>query len=158
MSDKPRFYTTSIGEDQTAHEIQKLLRDYAAKRVAVDYDDAGNPVALHFVMNVAGVGDVQVVQRPQTEGIRRRLDCDPKRARMVAWRQLKTLVGMKLEMVENEVVTFANAFLPGVMDNQGRTLSERFHQHGEQMLASSDQRSLPNATPDHTRGEGEDGE
>ena len=45
-------YTTSVSASRTANELQGLLGDKRAKRVSVDYNNDGDPIAIEFMITL----------------------------------------------------------------------------------------------------------
>lgn len=86
MSNRPRFWTTTISAGKTASEIGELIRKYGCKRYMVEWDDDGDPLALQFWMKAPNIEqEIPVSLRAQTDAILRRLgNGDEARAKRVA--------------------------------------------------------------------------
>lgn len=150
MSDKPRYYTTSISATRTVNEIAGILAEKGASETGVKYDADGNPTGLSFRMRVPGQGEVPVLLRAQIEALTKRLDGDRDQARKTAWRQLKSYVEMSMEMVENEVVEFHDLFLSGVQLGEQVTVGDMIEHAGVDRFieAASGARQLEPADED----------
>lgn len=125
----PRFYSTTISSHKSANEIGNLVRKYGAKTFSVSFDDFQNPIALSFIMNVPDVGEVPVELVAQTDALFERINSthgrnryragtqerDRIQAHRVAWRQLRAHVELTLEMVENGIREFHEAFLADIL-------------------------------------------
>ena len=132
MTKRPRFATTKISAAKSANEIGGLVAEHGARAFGVRFDDQRHPIALHFVMPVPEVGEVPVELDLQIDGLYKRLYKEPRKNRnakeverrmratreqaiRVAWRQMKAHVEMVLEMVENGLKPFDEAFMADVM-------------------------------------------
>lgn len=145
-SPKPRFYTTKKDAAASANEIGERVRKYGAKQFGVRFGDDGEPVALHFIVDVDGVGEVPVQLEAQVEALTDRLDTHRSRksrkahrrqAMKIAWRQLLAYVEMMLEMVENGMKPFHEAFMSDVViwdGSEHRRLGEVYRDAGGKLL------------------------
>ena len=136
-------YTTSIAAAKTLSEIQQLLASKGASGIQIDYA-AGLPVALTFAITVNGR---QIAFRlpSRHEGVLKALKRDPKvrpslktddQALRVSWRIIKDWVTAQLAIIEADLATLAEVFLPYAVGNDGRTVYEQFEQHGFPLLAA----------------------
>ena len=146
---QPRFYTTTVPAAKSAAEIGEIVRKYGAKLFQVEYNDEGEPEALAFTVHVASIGaDVPVQLRAQTDALCKRLtensnlyvtsDAQRRRAHRVAWRQMKALVEMQLELVENGVVPFEDVFFHGILAEGGKRLVDVFHEEPSRFLPGAE--------------------
>ena len=131
-------YTTDVPVNKTVSEIHLMLADHGAKRILFDYG-AGNRVeAISFTIETPGGEQavrlpangewVQAVLRKQKNNpkVRNRnaIDDSREQADRVAWRIVKDWLAAQLAILETEMVTVQQVFLPYFMDRQGRTLYE----------------------------------
>ena len=111
-------YTTEIAAERSLHQIQQKLVNHGARSIRVDYSSGGEPASLSFMVVTkegelpfrlpANVAKVQVVlMRESTPGYRRQ-----GQAARVAWRILKDWVDAQLAIIETEMVTLQEVFLP----------------------------------------------
>lgn len=126
-------YTTKIEPQQTIAEIQMMLSDYGVSAMMTEYD--GKQVsAVSFKMNVEGKefpfrmpcnwrGVYEVLKQPEYNRIPLR-DKETQAPR-VAWRILHEWIRAQLSLVEVNMVTIPQVFLPYTIMSDGRTLSER---------------------------------
>lgn len=133
-------YTTKIDPDKTAQEIARCLSMHGAQAVLTEYDEKTNTVsAISF----------KIKNGEQTMGFR--LPCDWKpvytiitkgkkftwgqrgdkqksdwelQAVRTAWRIVKDWVEAQMALVETNMVTTPQVFLPYLQMRDGRTLSE----------------------------------
>jgi hypothetical protein len=88
-----RFYTTSVSAEKTAREMQQILAQSDARRVAMDFDAQGRPTAIQFVLQLDG-RPLPFRIEPDVEGMEKALnddedtpgEFDTGQARRVAWR------------------------------------------------------------------------
>lgn len=120
--------TTKKDPEQTAAEIQALLKNYGLRKFMFDYDDAGEisgcvftlkmrekdvPVKLPIrwipLWNMAQAGETRYIK---TED----------QARRVAWRQVLRWIESQLAMIDIEMVDIVEVFLPYMMISKTKTL------------------------------------
>lgn len=157
---QPRFYTTTVDAARSAGEIGEMVRKYGATLFQIEYDGAGEPSAIAFTVHVEEIGaDVPVKLRAQTDALAGRLragkyryDADARRAQAhrVAWRQLRALVEMQLELVANGVVAFEEVFFHGILAEGGKRLVDVFHEEPQRFLPGAERSviALPSGTHD----------
>lgn len=124
-------FSTKIQPEQTIGEIQRMLADYGVEAMMTEYDGR-NVSAVSFKMNVDG--KVFPFRMPcNWRGVYEILNTYeyPKQCRTeeqairVAWRILHAWVKAQLALVEVNMVTIPQVFLPYTLTKDGRTLSER---------------------------------
>ncbi len=123
-------YTTTIESERTISEIQKMLSEHGVAAMMTEYDGR-NVSAVSFKMVTKGktIGfkmpcnwrAVQQVLRDQ--GLRPSHTTDEAAIR-IAWRIIHTWVKSQLALVEVNMVTLSQVFLPYAIMRDGRTLSE----------------------------------
>lgn len=122
-------YTTKIDAHRTVGEIQRTLAKIGASNVSVDYSD-GEPASLLFLLNLKDkyfsfrmpanwrgiytllVNDSMVAKALKTE----------LQARNVAWRILQDWVESQLALIEAQLATPVEIFLPYLVAKDGLTL------------------------------------
>ena len=123
-------YTTSIAVEKTAGEIMKLLTRAGAIQMLTDYTN-GELSAIAFALpSVRGGANtyrlpvdpkpVEAVLRKQK--VERRYQ-SPEQAARVAWRITKDWIEAQLAIIETQMVSADQVFLPYML-NGGRTLYE----------------------------------
>lgn len=159
-------YTTAIGALKSIGEIQGNLVAHGARTVMIGYGAFGNPESLSFeVFSAQGdisfrlpanVGKVQsllekqlydsnyrsydsVYQAQRKEKLR-------KQAPRVAWRILKDWVDAQMAIIETEMVTLEEVFLPYMQVKDGRTLYQLM-QHQGFLLTESKERQDSEVIP-----------
>jgi hypothetical protein len=124
-------YTTSIAPQKTVMEIQALLAKAGASAILANYDPEGNIVALSFRLRAEGQ-DISfklptawqpVLDTLKRQNVARSLQT-PEQALRVAWRITKDWVAAQLAIIETQMVTTAQVFLPYAVTKDGSTVYE----------------------------------
>jgi hypothetical protein len=127
-----RFYTTSVSAEKTAREMQKILAQSDARRVAMDYDAQGRPTAIQFVLQLANQ-PLPFRIEPDIRGMKKALnededtpgDFDIKQARRVAWRIWKEWMNSVLAFRKTRQAHLDQLLLGFGLTQDGRTVHER---------------------------------
>jgi hypothetical protein len=136
-------YTSKIDPDKTAQEIAKILSLHGASAVMTEYDPAENFVtALSFKIKINDnelafrlPTDWKPVYEILTKNKRKPSKYDARRLAhfesewklqsvRTAWRIVKDWTEAQMALVETQMVTTAQVFLPYAVMRDGRTLSE----------------------------------
>ncbi|MEA4928395.1 MAG: hypothetical protein VB104_06915 [Candidatus Limiplasma sp.] len=125
-------YTTKVDVYETLGSIQKNLVCHGAKKILTDYDGHGRIMALSFMVEVSGrLIPIQLpanVDRVLAVLNRQKVKCDREQAERVAWRIIKDWVEAQMAILETEMVTMDEIFLPYVVQN-GKTLYQAFQEN-----------------------------
>jgi len=144
-------YTTEIDADKTAAQIAKILSMHGASAVMTEYDPESNYVsALSFKIKMA---DRELAFRlptdwrpvyailtkgkkiPYGEQPRRRFESRwREQAVKTSWRIVKDWVEAQCALIETQMVTTAQVFLPYAVMRDGKTLSETVAQNPQFLL------------------------
>lgn len=143
-------YTTKIDPDKSAQEIAKCLSMHGAQAVLTEYDkERGIVSAISFQI---AMGDRKIGFRlpcdwkPVLEIMKR----DPKiprtyknelQAVRTAWRIVKDWVEAQMALVETQMVTTQDVFLPYAVMRDGRTLAQHAVSNPGLLLGDSTQGS-----------------
>lgn len=110
-------YTTKISAMQTINEIQKKLVSHGAKSFLMEYE-AAEPSGLAFIITTKH-GDIPFRLPANIKSVRKVLEqqrvrrfVDLEMASRVAWRILKDWIEAQLAIIEAELVTLEQVFLP----------------------------------------------
>src|SRR3954470_24580725 len=134
-------YTTRIDADKTAQEIAKCLSSHGASSILTDYQDGVlSAISFQITMGDQKMGfrlpcDWRPVFEIITKGKKRPPDWQEQRrahfdsewrlqAVRTAWRIVKDWVEAQMALVETQMVTAPQVFLPYAVMKDGRTLSE----------------------------------
>lgn len=133
-------YSTKISPQQTIGEIQELLADYGVEAMMMEYE--GRSVsAVSFKMNVNGAS-FPFRMPCNWRGVYEILNTTeyPKQCReeeqaiRVAWRILYVWIKAQLSLVEVNMVTIPQVFLPYTIMKDGRTLAEKASENPQFLL------------------------
>ena len=134
-------YTTTVKAEKSIGEVMDMLASAGAAKIMIEYD-AGVPAGVVFELetpvglrafrlpaNVAGVHSVldgmRIERRYRSVG----------HARNVAWRIVRDWVRAQMAIIEAEMVTVDEVFLPYMLVSQSQTLYEGFSSAGLQLTA-----------------------
>jgi len=125
-------YTTSIESSKTINEIIGILSKSGAKAVLIDYDDdgyvsglsfkihstQGNELGIKLPVNYQAV--LKILERQHVETRFRTKE----QALRVAWRILKHWTEAQMAILQVEMVSLEQIFLPYLITPSGKTLYE----------------------------------
>ncbi len=141
-------YTTKIDPDKTCGEIAKILSTHGAQAVMTEYDPENHLVsALKFSIDVKGrtvVFRLPVDWRPVQKALKyqwdknHRIDYSQEAAVRVAWRILKDWTEAQMALVETQMVTTQEVFLPYAIMRDGRTLAQKMMTDPGRLLGSGE--------------------
>lgn len=127
-------YSTTVTALKSIGEIQGILVAHGAKHILMDYNN-GEPIGLAFIVDTpygempfkipANIDRVQGILNKQR--VRTRVDRDL--ASRVAWRILKDWVRAQMAILETEMVTIDQIFLPYMQMKSGKILYEVMLDH-----------------------------
>lgn len=136
-------YTTSIAPQKTVMEIQSALAKAGASAIMADYDNEGNVVALSFRLKTDGQDisfKLPTAWQPVLETLKRqnvsRTLQTPEQALRVAWRITKHWVDAQLAIIETQMVTTAQVFLPYAITKDGSTVYEYIANNSNLLLGT----------------------
>lgn len=125
-------YTTTKHPIESIGEIQAALAKGGAKKVMIDYDESGEPIAIAFAIETprglagfqlsANIDGVKAVFQKQ------KLKVNEEQARKTAWRNIRDWVLAQMAFVEAGNASTEEAFLPYLTDAQGNTLHQAYLQ------------------------------
>lgn len=126
-------YTTKIKASKTVGEIQGMLSDIGARRIAVDYDDDRDPISISFCIHGATNVPMYFSITANWEGILRVLRREKKipqtqltkeTAMRVAWRTMQDYIEAQMAFIEAEMATPEQAFVGNLLLKDNKTLFE----------------------------------
>lgn len=139
-------YTTKIDYYKTLTEIQQLLAKAGAKKVVIDNDSSNLPIALTFCLEWNGImtafalpcnfeGVLKAMKR--SSKVPRSL-CTEEQALRVGWRIVKDWTASQVAIVDAQLCSMAEVFLPYVVSKEGKTLFKYMDEGGgNQLLLNS---------------------
>lgn len=123
-------YTTKIDSYKTLTEIQKILSSHGANKIVTDNDAAGNPIALTFCIqfnnapiafclpcNFSGV-----LKAMRKSGKVPKSLCNEDQALRVGWRIIKDWIEAQMAIIEADLASMTEVFLPYAVTKEGKTL------------------------------------
>jgi len=125
-------YTTSIESSKTITEIMTMLGKNGARAILIDYDNDGHICGLSFkILNTQGnemairlpVDHEAVLRILERQNVARTYRTKEQSLR-VAWRILKHWVEAQMAILQVEMVTLEQIFLPYFITPSGKTLYE----------------------------------
>lgn len=139
MNESLYMETTKKDPEETASEIQKVLKDYGLKKFMFDYAD-GDIIGCIFTI---GYKEKEIpirlpikweplwilIQRGQTK-YAKTLD----QAKRVAWRQVLRWIESQLALVKLEMVEMTEVFLPYIMIDKNNSVYDQFLDKGLKLL------------------------
>lgn len=137
-------YTTKIDPTKTIGEIQAILVKQGAVNVSVDYQDK-LPVALTFAVSFQS-GFLNFRLPSNHTGVYKALCKDKniargykteEQARRIAWRIVKDWVEAQLALIQAELATLAEVFLPYALTDSGQTVYDVVSKNGLKALSGS---------------------
>lgn len=147
-------YTTKIPAEQTIGEIQKMLSNYGVIGMLTEYDGRevsavsfqlllkGQKMAYKLPCNWRAVNEIfkhQNENRVRKNGrLPDILDTSGQQAIRVAWRVIKDWVEAQLALVEINMTTIPQVFLPYTIMQDGKTLGEHIESNPGFLLGSGE--------------------
>jgi hypothetical protein len=132
-------YTTTVTARKSIGEIQGMLVDHGAKHILIDYENE-EPVGLAFMI-ATPYGDTGFRLPANIDAVQKVLDrqrvrshVDRQMAARVAWRILKDWIRAQIAILETEMVTIDQIFLPYMQTGKdGKTLYQVMLDHHLQL-------------------------
>jgi hypothetical protein len=129
-------YTTQVPVQRTVAQIQGILVSHGAKSIMINYTDSKEPESLSFMVRTpqgdlpfrlpANVKAVEKIMfKEHLKGYRK--EGQPAR---VAWRILKDWVEAQMAILEADMVTMEQVFLPYMITKDNKTVYELMVDHG----------------------------
>lgn len=138
-------YTTKIEPETTIGEIQKMLSKHGVTAMMTEYDGPAVS-AVAFKMNIKGQSmgfrlpckwkSVLEIFKNDAKVRSRGGMVTREQATRVAWRVIKDWVEAQLALVEINMVTIPQVFLPYAIMKDGRTLAEHVEDNPNFLLSA----------------------
>lgn len=134
-------YSTKVPALRTAGDIQGMLAGHGAKAIMIEYDDQALPQSLSFQIPHGNLSlgyrlpikpnDVlKVLEEQYNDGRLRHGRPDYEQAVKVAWRIIKDWTEAQMAILETQMVTMEEVFLPYLLGREGKTLYEVMESRG----------------------------
>ena len=136
-------YTTKVDIFTTLGQIEGMLVKHGARSILKDYDSDGRVVAVWFQINTpVGMQAVRLpanVEAVQKVLAKQKVKCDYEQAERVAWRIVKDWVEAQMAILESEMVTMDEIFLPYMIaDVGGNTMYQLFTSKALQIAGNTE--------------------
>ena len=143
-------YTTTIDAEQTISEIQKMLSKHGVSAMMTEYDGSqvaavsfrinvgDKPMAFKLPCNWRAVREIFRQEFRTSGSVKHKDKSLDNQAVRTAWRIVKVWIEAQLAMVEVNMVTVPQVFLPYTIMRDGRTLSEHVETNPSFLLGSSE--------------------
>jgi len=129
-------YTTSVPVNRTISQIQGLLVSHGARAIMINYNNAQEPESCSFIVPTrngelpfrlpANIKAVEkVMERDRLPGYKK--EGQPTR---VAWRILKDWIEAQMAIIEAEMVSLEEVFLPYLLAKDNQTLYQVMSSRG----------------------------
>lgn len=137
-------YTTKIDSYKTISEIQQSLAKNGAFKITIDNDQKGNPIGITFCI-VFQNAPVAFALPCNFSGVRRSMSnnkkvprsmCTDEQALRVGWRILKDWIEAQMAIVQAELSTLAEVFLPYAVMKTGNTVYQHFLSNDQLLLTN----------------------
>lgn len=142
-------YTTDVPAERSINQIQNMLTKKGARRIMTENDGEGNVIGFAFqiigpdgMMSFKMPVNVEAVYKVLIKNKNYRGWNDEARykennmaqAQRVAWRILKDWIEAQMAILETEMVTLDQVFLPYAVTRLGKTLYEEMKESGHLLL------------------------
>lgn len=126
-------YTTKISPTKTIGEISECLVRQGAKKIVTDYDDDGNATGVQFFIELNGM-PIYFALPCNWQGVLKSMEKDRKvpraslnkeQALRVSWRIVKDWVEAQMAIIEANLCTMPQAFLPYAVTKDGTTFYDK---------------------------------
>jgi hypothetical protein len=134
--------TTRIEPAQTVGEIQRLLGEYGASAIRMDYE-GGEVVSVSFTVGINGdqipfrlpcrwesVKSIFESRRKRRGGRGRPPGDLVSQSKRVAWRQILRWVEAQLALTETKMAKLHEVFMPYLLVDKGETIFEKMESQG----------------------------
>ena len=123
-------YTTTVDVYKSLGEIQGALASHGARKIMVDYDEAGKPTGITFGIETP-VGPRAFCLPANVEGVRavfarQKVKEQPGQAERTAWRNVRDWIMAQMAIIEAGQVQIDEVFLPYLTGSTGKTLYQLY--------------------------------
>ncbi|MDO4314092.1 MAG: hypothetical protein Q4C52_13505 [Eubacteriales bacterium] len=130
-------YTTTIDAFKTVSEIEYILMKHKAKSIMKNYE--GETItAMSFLIDTGSrqipvkmpvkIDECLKVLKKEKQAGGRNIKATREQAEKVAWRILKDWIEVQMALLDVEMVTLQEIFLPYIVDQSGQTVYEKLEQ------------------------------
>lgn len=132
-------YSTSVSVEKTVADIQRILVNFGAKSISIEYGENRKPTGLYFVLSTR-FGDREYRMPVNESGVWQALMDDWKKGKItrgyttweqaarVAWRITLDWLKFQLTVIQTETVRVDELFLPYMLVAPNKTLYDAVSQ------------------------------
>ena len=123
-------YTTEVDVYKSLGEIQASLASHGARKIMVDYDEAGQPTGVMFGLETPA-GPRGFCLPANVEGVKavfakQKIKAKEGQAERTAWRNIRDWVLAQMAIIEAGQVELEEVFLPYLTNGRGQTLYQLY--------------------------------
>lgn len=123
-------YTTTIDVYKSLGEIQGALASHGARKIMIEYDDAGLPMGVAFGIDTPA-GPRGFLLPANVEGVRavfsrQKVKAPDGQAERTAWRNVRDWIMAQMAIIEAGQVEISEVFFPYLTDRTGRTIYQLY--------------------------------
>lgn len=135
-------YTTKIDPSKTIGEISQCLVRHGARKIVTDYDESGLAIGITFSIELNGQPILfslpcnwpgVLLALEQDKSVARSF-CTKEQAIRVSWRIIKDWVEAQMAIVQAQLASVVEVFLPYAVTNTGETFYQRVKGGETQLL------------------------
>lgn len=142
MEDKLLNYTTQVPAERSIAEIQKKLVGHGAREILVKYSGAGEPASIMFIIPLKEdkgapfrlPANIEKVEAKLLSMRARPWNADKaaihSQAMRVGWRIIKDWVEAQLAIIDTDMVTLREVFLPYMLLDEENTVYQVMEKKG----------------------------
>lgn len=123
-------YTSGVSVYTSLGEIQGALASHGARKIMVEYDEAGQPIGVMFGIETP-MGPRGFALPANVEGVmevfkRQKIKADRAQAQRTAWRNIRDWTLAQMAIIESGQAEMSEVFLPYLTDGRGQTLYQLY--------------------------------
>lgn len=130
-------YTTTVDSFKTSGEIEKILVQHKARSIMKNYEGE-TIIAMSFLIDTGSrqipvkmpvkIDECLKVLQEEKRAGGKNIKATREQAERVAWRILKDWIEVQMALLDVEMVTLQEIFLPYIVDQSGQTVYEKLEQ------------------------------
>ncbi|RDC63300.1 hypothetical protein [Adhaeribacter pallidiroseus] len=135
-------YTTKVDPAVTIGQITKTLTEKGARKIVMDNDENGLLISITFSLEIRGnmifyalpCNWQGVLKAMQNDSQVPNKFCNKEQSIRVAWRIIKDWIEAQMAIVEAQLATVPEIFLPYVVLKNGKTLYQHFEENPQKLF------------------------
>lgn len=123
-------YTTTIDVYKSLGEIQGALASHGARKIMIEYDEAGLPMGVAFGIDTPA-GQRGFLLPANVDGVRavfsrQKVKAPEGQAERTDWRNVRDWIMAQMAIIEAGQVEMSEVFFPYLTDRAGRTIYQLY--------------------------------